>query len=58
MLAFSRTNDRLLTVLIVGVSALTGAGLLVVVHFDYPFSGSNAISTAAYHQGALAALIR
>jgi hypothetical protein len=58
MLAFSRSNDRLLIVLIVAVSALTGAGLLVVVHFDYPFSGSNAISTSAFHQGALATLIR
>jgi uncharacterized membrane protein YgdD (TMEM256/DUF423 family) len=58
MLAFSRTNDRLLSVLIVGVCALTGAGLLVVVLFDYPFSGSNAISTSAFHQGALATLIR
>jgi uncharacterized membrane protein YgdD (TMEM256/DUF423 family) len=58
MLAFSRTNDRLLTVLIVGVAALTGAGLLVVVHFDFPFSGSNAISTSPYHQGALATLSR
>lgn len=58
MLAFSRTNDRLLTVLIVGVTALTGAGLLVVVHFDFPFSGSNAISTSPYHQGALATLSR
>jgi uncharacterized membrane protein YgdD (TMEM256/DUF423 family) len=58
MLAFSRTNDRLLTVLIVGLTALTGAGLLVVVHFDFPFSGSNAISTSPYHQGALATLSR
>lgn len=57
MLAFSHTNERLLVVLMVGISALTGAGLLVAVLFDYPFSGSAAISTAAYHQGALHALI-
>jgi hypothetical protein len=30
----------------------------VVVHFDYPFSGSNTISITPYHQGALATLIR
>jgi hypothetical protein len=58
MLLFSATNERLLVVLIVGVSALTGAGLLVAVLFDYPFSGSAAISSAPYHSGALHGLVR
>jgi hypothetical protein len=39
------------------LAALTGAGLLITVILDYAFSGTVAISTAAFHRGALGLLI-
>ncbi len=40
------------------IAALTGAGPLVAVMLDYPFSGAIAVSHTAFHEGVLAPLIR
>jgi hypothetical protein len=55
---FSAGKDDLLLTMMVLVAALTGAGLLVVTLFDYPFSGSLGVSSAAFHEGVLQGLIR
>jgi len=57
MLTFSAAKDSLLMAHIALLAGLTGGGLLVVVLFDYPFSGSVAISNAAFHQGVLHGLV-
>lgn len=57
MLTFSAAKDSLLMAQIAVLAALTGGGLLVIVLFDYPFSGSVAISNAAFHQGVLHTLV-
>jgi hypothetical protein len=55
---FSAGKDDLLLSMLVPLAALTGAGLFVLVLFDYPFSGTIAISTHAFHEGILQGLIR
>lgn len=57
MLTFSAAKDSLLMAHIGLLAALTGGGLLIVVMFNYPFSGSVAISNAAFHQGVLQGLV-
>jgi hypothetical protein len=58
MLPFSSGKDALLGMLVVLLAGLAGAGLFATIVLDYPFTGSIAISSHEFYEGALKGVVR